>query len=107
PERDRGWEVKGPDGLETALLLVRRTPLPVEVHLPDLIGKLPKAPLRDLHEVAVRGFDSDQPTEFVNMAQNRGLDAVAKQTDERLLQLMEHLRPHFEMIRAVRFAHKK
>jgi hypothetical protein len=106
PELDRGWPMQGPSGLETALLLVRRTPVPAETKLADLIGVPPPAPLRDELELAVRGFDPGQPTAALQRGTNRGLAKEAEQIDEPLLQLLERLRPHFELIRAVRFAYK-
>ncbi len=42
---DEGLKMKGPGGLETALLLVRRTPLPPSVDLVSSIGPLPPSPL--------------------------------------------------------------
>jgi hypothetical protein len=36
----------------------------------------------------------------------RGGGKAAKHIDDPLLRLMERLRPHFEVIRAVRFAHQ-
>jgi hypothetical protein len=106
PALDRGWPMQGPSGLETALLLVSRTPLPAETRLTDLIGALPPAPVRDEVELAVRGFDPGQPTAALLRGTNRGLAKEAEQIDEPLLQLMERLRPHFELIRAARFAYK-
>ena len=60
---DEGLKMKGPGGLETALLLVRRTPLPPSVDLAASIGPLPPSPLRNELEVAKRGFDEGQPIE--------------------------------------------
>ena len=62
PEADQGLPVQGPSGLETSLLLARRTPLPATTDLAAVIGPLPPAPLRDPLEYAVRGFDSGRPT---------------------------------------------
>ncbi len=106
PEESRGWPVQGTSGLETAMLLVRRTPLPEGTDLTKVVGKLSPSPLRDPKEVAVCGFDSDQPTGTVNRVQKRQVGAQAQQIDEPLLQLMDRLRPHFDMIRAVRFAYQ-
>ena len=103
---DSGWPVNGPSGLETALLLVRRTPLPPETDLAAMIGKVKPAPLRNPLECAVFRLDAGQPAVAVVLEQHRGLGRDAKKIDEQLLQLMERLRPHFEMIRAVRFAHE-
>ena len=89
PEADRGWPVNGPSGLETALLLVRRTPLPLETDLAALIGQVKPLRLRDPLEVAVYGLDAGQPAAAVFLEQNRGLGDEAEQIDEPLLQLLE------------------
>ncbi|MGO9601601.1 MAG: protein kinase domain-containing protein [Isosphaeraceae bacterium] len=44
---DDGLKMQGPGGLETALLLVRRTPLPPNTDLAASIGPLPPSPLRN------------------------------------------------------------
>jgi hypothetical protein len=88
------------------LLLVRRTPLPADTDLAGLIGRLPPSPLRNPHEVVVRGFDPVKPATEINRDVNRGLGEKAEQIDEPLLQLIERLKPHFEVIRAVRFAYQ-
>jgi hypothetical protein len=106
-ELDRGWPMEGQGGLETALLLVRPTPLPPATDLAALIGRLPPAPLRDPREVAVRGFDPGQPTDAINRSEHRrGLGAEADRVDDPLLEVMEKLRPHFDVIRAVSFAYR-
>jgi predicted Ser/Thr protein kinase len=106
PELDKGWPVEGPSGLETILMLARRTPLPPGADLAAGIGTLPPAPLRNPQEVAVRGFDAGQPVDAIDLRLNRGPAKQAQQIDEPLLQLLEKLRPHFDVTRAVRFAHQ-
>jgi hypothetical protein len=106
PELDRGWPVTGPAGLETALLLASQSPLPSNTNLATLIGRLPPTPLRDPQEVAVRGFDPGQPTRTLNRGGHRGLGAEAERIDDPLVQVLEKLRPHFEVVRAVRFAYR-
>jgi tetratricopeptide (TPR) repeat protein len=105
PEWNKGWAVVGPSGLETALLLARRSPLPADVDLTQVIGKLQPSPFRQPQEVAVFGFGR-QLTAFGHIDQNRKPAAEAAKVDEPLLALVERLRRHFEMIRAVRFAHQ-
>jgi hypothetical protein len=103
----QGWPLTGPSGLETALLLVRRTPLPPDTDLAGLIGRLPASPLRNPEERAVFVFDSgQQPLEAIDRGEHRGLGEVAKQVDDPLLQLLDRLRSHFELARAVRFAYR-
>ena len=98
--------ITGPSGLETALLLARRTPLPEKTDLAGLIGLMPPSPLRNPQELTVRGFDPGQPVAAIDRPFHRGLSKEVEQIDEPLLHLMERLRPHFELIRAVRFAYK-
>jgi predicted Ser/Thr protein kinase len=102
-ELARGWEMQGPSGLETILLLARQDPLPATVNLAEVLGKLKPAPLVDPREVVVRGFDRDRPIKEENIFRRPGQQAV--EIDDSLLQMMGRLQPHFEMIRAVRFAH--
>jgi serine/threonine protein kinase len=107
PEQwDKGWEAMGKSGLETVLLLARPTPLPAEAKLAAVVGRLPPTPFNNPQEVAVRGFDLDQPLDAVYVGFNRGFGKTPAEIDDPLLQLMERLRPHFEVIRAVRFAHQ-
>jgi serine/threonine protein kinase len=101
-----GWVMGGKSGLETILLLARRDPLPADVNLAQLLGKAPLTPLRDPLEFAIRGGDEGQPVGQVHRGEHRGPEAEVEAIDDPLLQLMGRLRPHFEVIRAVRFAHQ-
>ncbi len=102
-ETARGWPMEGPNGLETVLLLARSDPLPADVNLAKVLGKLKPAPLVDPREVVVRGFDRDRPIKGGDWHRRPGQQAT--EIDDALLQMMGRLQPHFEMIRAVRFAH--
>ena len=83
----------GPGGLETALLLVRRTPLPPDTDLAGLIGPLPPSPLRDAAEVAVRGFDGGRATAEVKRGAAPGHGRGGGEgSTTRWLRLMERLR---------------
>jgi serine/threonine protein kinase len=103
---DEGWPIQGPGGLETALLLARRTPLPATTDLAALIGRLPPSPLHDPQELAVLGVDSGQPILMAQQGVHRGIAEVATKIDEPILRLLERLKPHFEMIRLARFAYQ-
>jgi hypothetical protein len=105
-DRPKGWPLDNHDGLETVLLLARRTPLPADVNLAKLVGRLPPTRLRDGGEFAVRGFDAGQPVDALNLGESRGIEREAAAIDDPLLGLMQRLREHFEAIRAVRFAHQ-
>jgi serine/threonine-protein kinase len=101
----KGWKLDNHDGLETVLLLARPTPLPADVDLAEVIGQLPPVPLRHPGELAVRGFNQGQPVDSLNLGENRGLETEAAAIDDPLVGLLQRLREHFEVIRAVRFAH--
>jgi tRNA A-37 threonylcarbamoyl transferase component Bud32 len=103
---DHGWKVGGKTGLDTILLLARDTPLPADVSLADLVGRLLPTKYHNPHEWAVRGSDADQPIGFVNRGADRAPEEEAARIDDPLLQVMARLREHFEVIRAVRFAHE-
>jgi hypothetical protein len=105
---DEGLKMKGPGGLETALLLVRRTPLPPGTDLANLIGRMPPSPLRNELEVAKRGFDEGQPVETQRVDIHRAIDEETGKIDDPLLQLMQRLRTQnqFEVIKSWRFAYR-
>jgi hypothetical protein len=102
---DGGWKVAGKSGLDTILLLARRTPLPADCALAEMIGPLPPTRAHSLLEWALRGFDRGQEVGFLNLGDDRGPEEEAVRIDDPLLQLMGRLGEQFEMIRAVRFAH--
>ena len=105
---DQGHKMTGPGGLETVLLLARRTPLPTGIDLAGLVGPLPPSPLRDEREFAKGGIDEDQPIEALRVALHRGIGDEPDKIDDPLLQLMEWLRKQgpFDVIKAVRFAYR-
>jgi serine/threonine protein kinase len=102
----RTWPLDNEDGLETVLLLARRTPLPESVDLAALIGQPPRARLRNPREWAVRGGDEGEAVDFQDLGRERGIRSESVEVDEPLLQVMSRLRPHFEVVKAVRFAHQ-
>jgi predicted Ser/Thr protein kinase len=109
PEKLDEWHrMSGPGGLETVLLLVRRTPIPTSTELSSLIGRFPPSRFQNEREFASRGFDENQPTETLREVQHRGIGEEADKVDDRLMQLMERLRSEgpFPVIKAVRFAYR-
>jgi hypothetical protein len=110
PEAVEDWLIMtGPGGLETALLFVRRTPLPPGIDLAASIGRLPPSPLRDPLEVAKRGGDEGQPIGALRVDMHRGIDeAQTEKIDDPLIQLLERLRTQtqFEVVKWVRFAYR-
>lgn len=102
---NRGWEMEGPSGLETILLLARRTPLPEDVQLVDRIGQLAPAPFVNPGEVQKRGLVQGRWLSAPEGDPCRRPATKQKVIDNSLLELMERLRGDFEILRAVRFAH--
>lgn len=100
-----GWKFGKKGGVETVLLLVRREPLDPGVRLGPLVGSVPPPKLRHRNEVAVLGLDRGADSVSTILAQNRGPDDEVRAIDEPLRAAMLRLRDHFELIRAVRFAH--
>jgi hypothetical protein len=108
PPRLKEWfRIDDTEGLDTMLLLARRTPLPADVSLARLVDKLPEARLGPLHEFVVRGMDRGQPVEEVKQDVERRPKGEVEEMEDQLLQLMDPLKDHFELIRAVQFAHAK
>jgi hypothetical protein len=101
--RPSGYPMEGKSGLETILLLARRTPLPENVNLTARLGKLTPAPFANDQEVAVRGLDRGVPIQPFDQFRRPGRQRAA--IDDSLMQLMGRLQDDFEVIRAVRFAH--
>jgi hypothetical protein len=102
-----GWVMGGKSGLDTILLLARRDPLPPAFQFTDALGEVPVAlGLRDPREGAVRGGDEGRPLSQVVLDQQRAPEPEARVIDEPLLRMMNRLREHFPVVRAVRFAHE-
>jgi hypothetical protein len=103
---NEGWPLEGRGGLETALLLARQEKLPADFNLRTLIGHLRPTRPRYSEDLVVRGFDSGQPPRILTERMTRGLPAAPTQIDDSLAELIEKLRPHFDVIRAVQFTYK-
>jgi hypothetical protein len=100
------WLLGKKGGLNTVLLLARRTPLPEGTHLGSLFSPLPPATVRRPDEVVILGVGGEPRSASTLLALNRGPDAEARAADEPVRALMTRLGEHFELIRAVRFAHE-
>ncbi len=109
PEALDEWHpMKGPSGLETVLLLARRTPLASGTNLTGLVGTLPPSPLSAELVFATRGLDGGQPIESLRAGPVRGIGEEADKLDDPLLKLMERMRTRggFDVIKAARFAYR-
>lgn len=100
------WMFGEQAGLETVLLLVRTAPLPESTNIGDLLGELPPPPaVRGRTELVILEVRDHAPTVTTVLAQDRGDAPAAEAADEPLRALLLRLSPHFDLVRAVRFAH--
>jgi serine/threonine protein kinase len=105
----RGLRLNNKSGVETILLLARRTPWPQGRSLAEVAGPLPlgATPLREPLEFAVRGGDGEKAVDpLLSLDGNRGFGVDLDEIDEPLIKLMARLKDYFELRRAVRFAHQ-
>ncbi len=104
---DGGWPVTGVSGLESAFLLARDTPLPRDVDLVREIGRLPVSRHFNPREVVWLEYAQGRPVARRSNPDHRDLSLDEPQRiDDSLLNMMERLRPHFGLLKAVRFAHQ-
>jgi len=106
-ESESGLELDESSGQETILMLARRTPLPSEVKLAEITGRLPLSPtpLENLETFAMRGSVNGHEESAIRIDQHRGFNTELKKIDDPLDRLITRLQPHFDLVRAVRFAH--
>lgn len=100
-----GWKFGPTPGLDTVLLLVRRTHLDPGTRLGDVLGAVPPPARLHPDEVTVFGLGPGRDSVATLLALPRGPEAEARAADEPLRAAMLRLRDHFELIQAVRFAH--
>ena len=102
-----GWTFGKQGGMETVLLLARTTPLPEGTKLGSLLADLPPvAAVRDPQEVVMFSADGGKGEVKTLLEKNRGSEKDALAADRPLRELISRLSEHFELIRAVRFAHE-
>jgi hypothetical protein len=102
-----GWKFGNRGGVETVILLARRTPLEEATQLGALLGQPPPPPaMRLKDELLMLGLHGRDCSPSVLLARNRGDDQEAQAADEPLHKLLVRLGEHFELVRAVRFAHQ-
>jgi len=101
-----GWTFGKRGGVETVLLLARRSPLESKTQLGSLLTPLPLPAMRLRDEVVVLGLNAGANSVSTLLARSRGDEQDALAADEPLHKLLLQLGAHFELIRAVRFAHE-
>lgn len=102
-----GWEFGKQGGLDTVLLLARRTPLEEDIRLGSLLSNLPAPRMRDRGEAVLWKWDRGSNAAVPVLSLKRGAATEAAELDRPLLARIEKLHNHFELIRAVRFAHEE
>jgi hypothetical protein len=99
-----GWMFGKKGGMETVLLLARRTALPEGIKLAALLDPLPP-PVNAGEPEELLILEMDPGAKVVTATKERGRrSGEAKAADEELTKLLLRLGEHFDLVRAVRFA---
>jgi hypothetical protein len=105
PSADSGARLSGPRGLETALALVCRQPLPAGVDLLGLCQGLRPSAWRQPDEW--QEFTLGEELEPVAPGRTRALDSPRPvPLDDPVVTLCRRLQPHFAWVQAIRFAYE-
>ncbi|MCI0361531.1 MAG: hypothetical protein L0211_23860 [Planctomycetaceae bacterium] len=101
-----GWTFGKRGGMETVLLLARRTPLDPAVKLESLIAPLPSTKMQSRDELVVLRLDGSVKSVETLVSKNPGREADALEADRQLRELLVRLGEYFDIVQAVRFAHE-
>jgi hypothetical protein len=108
PERiDGGWEIEGPAGMETLVLLAREEPLPLGIKIIDLFAGLPFQTLQS--DQALVRLDHGEVVNDRETTRSPIFSEVKPLSDPVLRtqrMLTERLTPHFAVIQSVSFANQ-
>ncbi len=106
PPLGGGWHFSDNTGMETVLFLVRTTPLPEGTSVGKLMGDAPPpVAVRDAQELVILEVRDHADSVTSLVSKNRGDEREAAAADEPLKAMLLRLSPHFDLVRAVRFAH--
>jgi hypothetical protein len=112
------WTFGNKPGPETVILLSRRTPLPADVKLASLIAHAKQEPStpRSAKNDSPKSDVSDKAVTFIKMTRTRTDVSVIENgkprtdivtyTEDPLLSILMHLKPHFDLLHAVQFHHE-
>lgn len=103
PMLGRDWPLKDGSGMETVLLLIRRTPLPEGSNWGETLASWTAPPLRDPGEFVVFSLEGDK--QHVKLVKSRNRGTEIEEADAQLVERMTALGKHFDYVEAVRFAH--
>jgi hypothetical protein len=113
----RSWTIGNQPGLETVLLLTRPTPLPADTKLGSLIALAQREPVftRPPKNDSPKSEASKKAVTLIKMTRTKTDVSVIDDgkprgdivtyTEEPLLSILMHLKPHFDVIHAVQFMH--
>jgi hypothetical protein len=104
-----GFVVEGPAGVETFLLLARRTPLPLTVDVRERIGKPGASAAGKPDQFDWLAIEEGRLTR-IDPGRSRTRGPQSRRINDPLVQVLVRLRgpadnPHFELLQGVRFAH--
>lgn len=101
----KGWPVVGAGGMDTAAVLVRRTPIPQDYELLERMRLRPEYDFHSPQELVSYRLTSDDRIITAGPAPTRGLGDKPEVIDDPILALLKKLRDDFAIIRVVRVAH--
>lgn len=105
PKLDRGWEIEGNRGLETAIVLVSKEEISNRAQLGESIQLPPCRQFNTEREAVWYDYDLMHESPQVRRELHRGIGNASKQIDDPVLTLMERLRDDIDAIYAIRVAH--
>jgi len=104
---DRGWPVVGPGGIETAVLVISDQPLPQ-----DISSMMPFSAGLPRRQVPLARYEASKQLAAIStidaLAVTSGTRALAHETtrvDDPVLNLLEELRKHYDIIHALSIRH--
>jgi hypothetical protein len=109
PPFGMGWRFGEKGGMETVLLLARRTPLDKGTRLATLLGDQQPARPRPGHpaELAVLQIRQGEKEVSTLLSRDRGEEPEALAAEQPLRARLVRLRDHFDLVQAVRFVHQQ
>jgi hypothetical protein len=112
PLLGRTWTFGELPGAESVLLLARRTPLPADIKLASLISSAkrePRAPQSQTSESSAKSVTfirlTRSSTDVSVVEDGKERDDMVTYSQEPLLSILTHLKPHFDFIHAAQFTH--
>lgn len=106
PMLGRTWSFSEGRGLETAILLARRSPMPA-MQLSQLLKNLQQPAVWQPHELNMLALDASTGQIESFLPAKHAPEITSTVPDELLTAWMRQLGQHFELVQVVRFTHGK